>query len=119
MRVILEPHAHEGKMYSLTTSKTMLERDVANLLSKHLSKPVMYVDQPMHTFEDTEEMCGEPKMHIKNLVSLEITKASGEEEDTMLISNDIENICNHPPETFEEYLNATEYLTKVEVNPAA
>lgn len=114
VRALLEPKAHHNKEYVLTGPEAITDQSVADLLSKYLNKPIMYVDQPLHTFEDEEKMGGDPEWKIKDLVALEKIKASGKEEDASFVSKDIETICDHKAETFEEYLLGKDYMTSVE-----
>jgi uncharacterized protein YbjT (DUF2867 family) len=114
VRALLEPKAHHNKEYVLTGPEAITDQTVADLISKHLDKPIMYVDQPVHTFEDEEKMGGDPEWKIKDLVALEKIKASGKEEDASFVSKDIETICGRKAETFEEYLLVKDYMTSVE-----
>jgi uncharacterized protein YbjT (DUF2867 family) len=114
VRALLEPKAHFNKEYTLTGSETITDQLVADLLSKYLGKPIMYVDQPAHTFEDEEKMGGDPEWLIKDLVALEKIKASGKEEDASFVTNDIDNICGHKAETYEEYLLGKDFMTVIE-----
>lgn len=60
-------------------------------------------------------MGGDPEYMVKDLVALEKVKASGKEEDASFVTNDIEAVCGHTAETFEEYLLATNCMTMVEL----
>jgi hypothetical protein len=54
---------------------------------------------------------------VEDLVALEKIKASGTEEDHAFVSDDIKKICGHEPETYEDYLRATELMTPIEAGP--
>lgn len=114
VRVLLEPRAHYNKEYTLTGPQSITDQQVADLISKHLKKPVMYVDQPLREFETEMKLSGDPNWMVEDLVALEKIKATGTEEQLGFVSNDIEAICGHRAETFEDYLQMKEYMTKVE-----
>jgi len=115
VRVLMEPPAHTSKEYTLTGEKPITEQEVCQVLSDHLKKPIMYVDQPHHTFKDGEKLSGDPEWMVEDLTTLEMVKASGYEADPGFATKDIEKICGHPPETFNEYILATEYMVKDEM----
>jgi uncharacterized protein YbjT (DUF2867 family) len=114
VRVILEPLAHHHKEYCLTGSIGIKEQEVCQLLSDHLKKPIMYVDQPLHTFKEGERMSGDPEWMVEDLCTLEMVKASGYEANRGFPTKDIENICEHEPETFAMYLRSTETMSDIE-----
>jgi NAD(P)H dehydrogenase (quinone) len=117
VRVLVAPQEHYNKEYTLTGPEAITDQQVADLLSKYLRKPIMYVDQPLHEFTREIKVSGEPKWMVADMASLEKIKATGTEEDHAFRSDDIERICGHPPETFEEYLRGTDMMTKVEAGP--
>lgn len=77
----------------------------------------MYVDQPEHEFASELKTRGVYQWVAEDLVALERIKATAIEETPSFASEDIEKICGHPPETFEEYLGNTELMTEVEAGP--
>jgi len=115
VRVLFDPRSHLGKEYTLTGPAAITDQSVAELLGKQFNKPVMYVDQPIKTFEDAERKGGEPDWVVKDIVALERIKASGKEEHVSFISKDIETLCGHEPENFEAYLQAKDYMTPREL----
>jgi len=114
VRVLLEPRAHYNKEYTLTGPGPVTDQQVADLLSKYLKKPVMYVDQPLHVFENGIKVSGDPNWMVEDLVALEKIKASGTEDNHAFVSGDFEKLCGHPPETYEGYLRMTNVMTPVE-----
>jgi uncharacterized protein YbjT (DUF2867 family) len=119
VRVLLAPREYYDKMYTLTGAGSITEQEVASYLSKYLRKPIMYVDQPLHEFETGLKMSGDPKFMVEDMVAFEKVKATGTEEDRAFCSGDIELICGHPPEDYEEYLRRTDMMTEVEMGPPA
>jgi len=114
VHALMEPKPHYNKEYTITGPEAIKDQAVAGYLSKYLNKPIMYVDQPLHTFEDQEKAAGDPEWLIKDLVALEKIKASGAEEDASFVSKDFETICGHPAEKYEDYLSNTRTMTKIE-----
>lgn len=49
------------------------------------------------------------------MAALEKIKATGNEETLAFISDDVEKICGHKAETYEEYLQMAEWMTDVEL----
>mmetsp|Transcript_21625 Transcript_21625/g.28432 ORF Transcript_21625/g.28432 Transcript_21625/m.28432 type:complete len:181 (-) Transcript_21625:169-711(-) len=119
IRTLLERRAHHNKEYTLTgPSQGITDNEVACLLGKHLGKPVMYVDQPLHTFEDGIKKGGDPKFLVKDLVALERIKAKYGSEGLPLSLTQHEEfakICGHDPETYEEYLLAKDRMSPLEI----
>jgi uncharacterized protein YbjT (DUF2867 family) len=114
VHALMEPKKHYNKEYSVTGPEAIKDQAVAGYLSKYLDKPIMYCDQPLHTFEDTERASGDPEWLIKDLVALEKIKASGTEEDASFVSKDFEAICGHASEKFEDYLLKTDTMSSIE-----
>jgi len=116
VRILLSPREHYNTEYTLTGTAPIKEQEVASFLSKRLEKPVMYVDQPLHTFVDEmkQHQIG-PEWMIDDLAALEKVKASGLEEDPDFVTDDIQNICGHKPQSFEEYLQEVEAMTTIEL----
>lgn len=114
VRVLLFSKPHIGKEYTITSINPMSDDDVASAISKHSKRPVFYEDLPIEMFEAKERTNGEPDWKIRDLVGLERIKASGLEEDIAFASRDVEKICKRKPETFSEYLEATDCMTPLE-----
>ena len=93
----------------------MTDQVVASLLSKHLKKPIEFVDQPLHVFEEGEKAGGDPEWLVEDLVALEKIKATGLEEQLAFVSHDFEKVCGHKAESYEGYLDHKEYMTRAEV----
>jgi NAD(P)H dehydrogenase (quinone) len=117
VRVLLAPQQHYDKVYTLTGPSAITDQEVASCLSKYLRKPIMYVDQPLHEFCTELKVSGTPRYMVEDMAAFEKVKSTGTEEDHSFISTDVENICGHPPETYDEYLRATDMMTDVEVGP--
>lgn len=113
-RVLLEPKTHFGKEYTLTGPEAITDQTVAQLMSKHLEKPIIYADQPFHTFEEME-MKGDPSWMVKDLLELEKLKASGFEESKEFVTNDVSKICGHPAESFQDYLSNSHSMMRAEM----
>jgi len=114
-RVLLSPREHNGMEYSLTGPSAIKDSEVATLLSKHLGKEVQYINQTLKEFEEGEQFSGNPAWLVTDLVGLEGIKATGSEDVVGYVSNDIEKLCGHRAETFEEYLMNTVFMTPKEM----
>ncbi len=114
VRVLLEPKTHFDKEYNLTGPCAMTDQVVASLLSKYLEKPIMYVDQPLHVFEDGEKFGGDPEWLVHDLVAFEMIKSTGVEEH-LFVSHDFEKVCGHKAESYEGYLDHMECMSQAEV----
>ena len=115
VRVLLEPRAHYNHIYKLTGAGPITDQEVADLLSKHLEKPIMYVDQPLHEFTTEIMLSGDPEWVVQDLSALEKVKSTGLEETSAFVSHDFDRICGHGAETFEDYLQARDMMTKMEL----
>jgi uncharacterized protein YbjT (DUF2867 family) len=113
VRVILNPREHYNKEYTLTGPEAITEQQVAGFLSKHLDKPIMYVEQPVHELK-SEHHVNVAEWMLRDMIALEAIKATGKEEDSNFITNDVEKITERKPQTFEEYLADSEWMTKME-----
>ncbi|GKY92502.1 hypothetical protein MPSEU_000220600 [Mayamaea pseudoterrestris] len=115
VRVLLEPRPHYNHTYKLTGPGPITDQEVADLLSKHLNKPITYVDQPLNEFTTEIMLSGDPHWVVQDLAALEKVKSTGMEETSAFVSHDIENICGHKAQTFEEYLLDRDMMTKMEL----
>ena len=115
VRVLLAPHDHYDKEYTLTGPGPITDLEIADYLSKYLKKPVAHIDQPIEEFSDGIKRSGDPHWIVADLVAMEKIKALGTEEDIALVTKDFEKICGHAPESFEDYLTMTDAMTPVEV----
>jgi uncharacterized protein YbjT (DUF2867 family) len=113
-QVLLHPQPHRNKEYTLTGPEPIKEEDVAKYLSEYLKKPIVFADQPLHTFEEREKKFEDKVWMTFDLVALESIKASGEEESEKFATADIERVCGRKAQSFEEYLKATEFMTPME-----
>ena len=111
--VLTNPWPHRSKEYTLTGPQPIPETEVAKCLSAYLHKPIVFADQPLHTFEERERNSKEHVWMTHDLVLLESIKASGQEE-LIQATADIERVCGHKAQSFEEYLKATEWMTPME-----
>lgn len=115
VRVLLEPRSYYNKEFTLTGPESITDQQVAGLLSKHLNKPIMYVDQPLREFKTELRSGGDPDWMVQDLVALEKIKATGTEENELNFpTDDIEKISGHKAQSFQEYLESWETMTPLE-----
>lgn len=72
VRVLLEPCAHYNKEYTLTGPEPITDQQVADLIGKHLKKPVMYVDQPLREFTTELQLSGDPDWMVQVRVTMKM-----------------------------------------------
>lgn len=114
VRVLLERKSHCNMEYELTGPESITDQQVATLLSEHLQRPIVYVDQPIEKFAQEMKDDGEAAWVVRDLAAMEEVKASGMEEDAEFSSGDIEMILGRKAESFKEYLERTDTMTPVE-----
>jgi NAD(P)H dehydrogenase (quinone) len=115
VRVLLEPREYYDKEITLTGPEAITDQQVADLISKHFKKPVMYVDQPLREFQSEIQTGGDPDWLVQDLAAIESVKATGIEEEPSFATKEVEKICGHQAQTFEEYLQERDYMTAVEM----
>jgi uncharacterized protein YbjT (DUF2867 family) len=117
-RVIMFNKPHMRKEYTLTGLQPISDDDLAYALAKHSKRPVFYEDLPINMLVKKEEdgftSVDDVDWKVRDLIGLEKIKATGLEEDMGFVSHDIEKICKRKPETIDDYLQATEYMTPLE-----
>jgi uncharacterized protein YbjT (DUF2867 family) len=118
-RALLAPKENYDKVYTLTGAKSIPDKEVANYLSKYLEKPIVYVNQRLDEFCDGLKTSGDPLFMVEDLVAFEKVKSTGTEEERTFVSKDINHICGHAPESFEDYLLRTDVMTDIELKPPA
>jgi uncharacterized protein YbjT (DUF2867 family) len=114
VRALLAPHDHVDKIYQLTGPVPIKEDEVAKYIGKFMNKAVVYVDEPIEFFQVEEKQSGVPSWLLHDIVSLEQIKALGHEGFISFLSLDFENICNHKPETFVDYLSNVDAMSPQE-----
>jgi len=113
VRALLAPKDHYRVGYTLTGPSAVKDEEVAQLIGQHLNKTVTYVDMPIDKFVDAaKDTDWGPSTDV---IYLEHAKASGAEEQVGFVHKDIERICGHPAETFEEYLLAQDFMSPQEL----
>ena len=113
VRALLAPKEHHRVGYKLTGPSAMKDTEVADLLGQAWATQVSYVDKPLEEYaqENAKDTDWGP---AKDVACLEYVKASGIEQ-KKFVSQDINKICGHPAETFEEYLNHVDFMTPREL----
>lgn len=115
VRVLLEPRKHYNKEYTLTGPEAIVDQQVADLLSKHLKMPIMYVDQPLHEFTRELKFGGGAAWMARDMAAMEKVKGTGIEEKEEFKSDDIKEICGREAQSFKEYLEDKDMMTQIEL----
>ena len=113
VRALLAPADHHRVGYTLTGPTTITDHEVAVLLGQRLNAPVTYVDRPLQEYAKTVAS-GTDWGPSSDVATLEYVKATGFEE-VMPISKDVDKVCGHPAETYEEYLLAQDAMSDREI----
>ena len=95
--------SHKRQAYTLT-GPTITDEEIAKLLSDKIGTTVKYVEKPLSFFDTDTAM-------------LEKIKASGLEEN--FPSGDVEKVLGRGPETFADYLLATDRMSPIEQDALA
>lgn len=116
VRVLLSPHVHYNRTYTLTGPQIVSKYDIARIVSKHLGKECtcteLYLSELKHMLQNS----GMPDWNMKDLIGMEHIVASGIEElPSVWNSNDIERICGHAPESYSRYISRTEVMCPLEL----
>ena len=112
---------HRNKIYNLTGTKPIRDKDVAKLLSKFYGdgERIEHVAIGYHEMEDELSKRRKfPAWHVKDIACFEKVKASGIEEQSSAYSTDLEELIGkNKRETFAQYLENKGAMTLQE-NPA-
>jgi uncharacterized protein YbjT (DUF2867 family) len=116
VRTLLEPRAHYDCEHALTNSKAneLTESGVAALLSKYLQKAVTYKNQEVGEFSNGLRMSGYNDFQVADMVEWEKVKESSDEAKDSFITSTVQDLCGHEPQSFEEYLTATDDMLPFE-----
>ena len=114
VRALLAPKEHFRVGYTVTGPTAMTDMEVAERLGERLGAPVSYVDQPLREYEQgSEDTDWGP---VRDVAYLEFLKSSGVEELPSFVSNDVKKVCGRPAESFEDYLNGQDLMTRQELS---
>ena len=91
---------HEGKAYTLTGGQALTHTQIAETISKATGKSINYVAMSDTAMHEALSELGWPDSGIQHLLSLFAAVREGSREP---ISDDVENLLERPPISFEEY----------------
>ena len=107
-RVVLSPHKHYNRIYTILGPELVTNADLAALMSLYFGKQIKCIDcinmtdyrnKILETHSDCPLWCN------KDQIALQQVMASGLEEHVAnLLPNDFVRICGHSPELFLDYL---------------
>jgi uncharacterized protein YbjT (DUF2867 family) len=113
VQALLKPREHHRKGYNCTGPAPMTDSQIAEALTKKLETKVEYEDKPLESFKGTaEDTDWGPGLDV---TLLEYAKSTGAEESAGFVSKDINRVCGHPAETYEDYLQAQDVMTPREL----
>jgi NmrA-like family len=107
-RVVLSPHDHYNRIYTIFGPELVTNADLAALMSLYFGKQIKCIDcinmtDYRNKILETQSKCS--LWYNKDQIALQQVMASGMEEHVAnLLPNDFVRICGHSPERFLDYL---------------
>lgn len=104
MVVLLNLKAHRNKVYNLTASAPITDRQVAKILSEAYKTPIQHVELGYHDYVAHLKKQHIPSWLSKDSAAFEKMKATGIDENGHNYYKDLENLIGRKPESFKDYL---------------
>ena len=100
--ILTDPDAHVGKHHVLTGPRNMTVSEMADVLSKELSKPVQYIDLPIDQWRSLlVEQVGLPEFLVNHLAAV----AQDHKDGVFSAQTDVvERIGGQPPQSLEHFI---------------
>lgn len=100
--ILTDPDAHVGKHHVLTGPRNMTVSEMADVLSKELSKPVQYIDVPIDQWRSRlVEQVGLPEFLVNHLAAV----AQDHKDGIFSAQTDVvERIGGRPPQSLEHFI---------------
>ncbi len=100
--ILTDPDAHVGKHHVLTGPRNMTVSEMADVLSKELSKPVQYIDLPIDQWRSLlVEQVGLPEFLVNHLVAV----AQDHKDGVFSAQTDVvERVGGQPPQSLEHFI---------------
>lgn len=114
VHALLCPKKHHRVGYNLTGAKAIMDTEIASALSAELGAKITYKDLAIKDY--CQAATGTDWGPAVDVAYLEFLKASGEEEDPKFVSHDIDRVCGHPAEKYEQYLAKKELMSPRELS---
>ena len=116
VRIVLSPHDHYNRVYTLLGPDLVTRPDVTQFLSKFFGKQLQHVDISRSQHRTILIDAGTPLWAVNDRMSMQRVMASGLEENIVQkMRNDFERICCHCPESFTEYLTDVDSMSPTEM----
>jgi NmrA-like family len=107
-RVVLSPHDHYNKVYTILGPELISHDDLVTLMTLYFGKQIKCVEcinLTDYRNKFMESYMKTPLWYMKDCVAMEQLRRSGLEENILdVIPNDFVRICGRAPETFYHYL---------------
>lgn len=99
--VLSNPSAHQNKVYNITSSTAYSFKEIANMLSDIVHKPVNYVDIPLEDLKNGMLQHGLPEDVTKMMISIAETMKAGEFD---YADDTLETLIGHKPLDLKDFL---------------
>jgi NAD(P)H dehydrogenase (quinone) len=99
--VLRDPEPHRGRAYELTGPVASTLDEVAAALTRHLGRPVRYIEETVDEAYRSRAAYGAEKWQVDAWVSTYLAIRDGELE---RVTGDVERVAGHPPIGFDQVL---------------
>lgn len=104
--VLRHPEPHLGHAYELTGPEALALDEVAAVLTRHLGRPVTYVEESLEEAYRSREVYRAEKWQVDAWVSTYLAIRAGELE---RVTVDVERVAGHPAASLDELLTRSGY----------
>jgi len=101
--VLRRPEPHVGRTYELTGPAALTLEEVAATLTRHLGRPVRFVDEGVDEAYRSREVYGAEKWQVDAWVSTYTAIKAGE---LARVTPDVERVAGHPPTGLDDVLRS-------------
>ena len=99
--VLQDPAAHAGRTYNLTGPQALTFTEMAEILSEHLGRKVIFIDETIEEAYASREPYGAPDWQVQAWVSTYSAVATGEMGPD---SDDVLAVTGEPPMSLAQFL---------------
>jgi uncharacterized protein YbjT (DUF2867 family) len=100
--VLQDPAAHAGRTYDLTGPEALTFTEMAEILSEHIGRNVIFVDETIEEAYASREPFGAPDWQVEAWVSTYTAVANGEMGPA---SDDVLTVTGQPPMSLSQFLS--------------
>jgi NAD(P)H dehydrogenase (quinone) len=101
--VLRDPEPHRGRTYELTGPAALTLDEVAAVLTRHLGRPVRYVEETVEEAYRSRAVYGAENWQVDAWVSTYLAIRGGELE---RVTGDVERVAGHRPASLDDVLTS-------------